>query len=101
MKANSLLAWLLRTLSQLATAITTLASATAIYATLSETGSMPGAEKAAWLIAGSVGLVTSICAIIGTAYYERFAEAPRLIKLMATVSVVTGAVLISLFIMLR
>lgn len=76
-------------------------SAMTIYAVLSDAGSASHTASVAWLVIGAVGLVTSLWAIIGTAYYERFAESSRLSKLMALASAMGGALMIGWFIALR
>lgn len=92
---------LLKIIGQVSTTITVLTSAIVIYAVLSSTGLMSSEARIGWLIIGAAGLAISLWAILGTAYYERFAESSRLTKLMALASATVGLLTIGAFIALR
>ncbi len=93
MSGTRLVTGLLKILGQIGTLITLLISAAAIYMVLSSAGSNSGVTSAAWLVVSATGLTTSLWAIVGTAYYERFAESSKLTKLMAFASATAGIML--------
>ncbi|BCX02323.1 MAG: hypothetical protein KatS3mg053_0261 [Candidatus Roseilinea sp.] len=101
MNSKRFLIGLLKILGQISTMINLLTSAAVIYSVLSGASSMSGATSVAWMVVGAIGVTTGLWAIIGTAYYERFAESSRLAKLMALASATAGALMIVWFIASR
>lgn len=98
MDVQGFLIGLLKIIGQIGATITLLASAIVIYAVLSSAGILSSEARVGWLVIGAAGLAVSLWAVIGTAYYEKFAESSRLSRLMALIASAAGVLLVVWFI---